>query len=407
MAPPAAQIKAPLDDDAPSLANASASDTTDDAATNAAPEAEGADSASGANESEPATNATIDEAEGADACEPPEREDIVALESWCHAPLGTGCMRCAAACPTGAIEVTEEGPRIDEESCTRCGLCLGVCDAFGWSRITLEDLYERAAREAKEEGMVCFTCNDHVFPGLALRSNVIVLPCLAAVPPEFWSALLATDIPVGVYRDPSYCATCTAAGLRGTLLFDHARTTAEGWTRRTIREIDELPERETFLAALSHFDEGDRRALLSKFANESADVALGKHRKRNAGTVDAFHERQERLRARGRIAGATRPAALGPEKRPWPRQELMVKAARALSERAALLERYCATTNADACTRSGACVAACPTGARALSSDGQAPSCNPALCIACGACVAACAAGACDFTAITAADYFA
>lgn len=345
------------------------------------------------------------DAKDAASDEPPEREAIAALESWCHAPYGTGCMRCAAACPTGAIEVTANGPRIDETACTRCGLCLGVCDAFGWSRITLEDLYERALREAKEEGMACFTCNDHLFPGLALRSNVTVLPCLAAVPPEFWSALLAAGVTVGVYRDLSYCDTCAAAGPRGRLLFDHARAAAEAWTGRAIREIDELPERETFLVALSRFDEGDRRALLSKFANESADVALGKHRKRNAGTVDAFHERQERLRARGRIAGAARPAALGPAKRTWPRQELAAKAARSLPGRADLLERYCATTDARACCRSGACVAACPTGARTLAPDAQAPTCDPTHCIACGACIAACPAGACDFTTITAAAY--
>ena len=81
----------------------------------------------------------------------------------------------------------ETGPILDSSLCSRCGLCAGVCDAFAWKRITLEDLVLRSEREAKSEGSVVFTCNEHIFPGLAPRSNVIILPCLASLPPEFWS----------------------------------------------------------------------------------------------------------------------------------------------------------------------------------------------------------------------------
>ena len=43
-------------------------------------------------------------------------------------------------------------PIINEDLCTRCGMCAGICDAFAFTRITLEDLFTRAEREAKEEG---------------------------------------------------------------------------------------------------------------------------------------------------------------------------------------------------------------------------------------------------------------
>ena len=43
-----------------------------------------------------------------------------------------GCTACYAICPKGAIEMKEdeegfEYPRIDEEKCVRCGMCLRVC----------------------------------------------------------------------------------------------------------------------------------------------------------------------------------------------------------------------------------------------------------------------------------------
>ena len=68
------------------------------------------------------------------------RDEIVALSSWCTAPSGSGCNRCLSACPHEAITLNDQGPEIDEALCTRCGICSGVCDAFAWSRITLENL---------------------------------------------------------------------------------------------------------------------------------------------------------------------------------------------------------------------------------------------------------------------------
>lgn len=43
-----------------------------------------------------------------------------------------GCSACYAICPKSAIEMKEdeegfEYPRIDEEKCVRCGMCMKVC----------------------------------------------------------------------------------------------------------------------------------------------------------------------------------------------------------------------------------------------------------------------------------------
>lgn len=342
-----------------------------------------------------------------DAVLVPIREEIVALNSWCTAPYGSGCQRCVAACPHQAISLTNDGPYIDSEKCTYCGICAGICDAFAWSRITLGDLAARCEREAKSEGFVCFTCNEHIFEGLAPRSNVIILPCLASVPPEFWSYLLAKNIQVELFLDETYCQDCQAAGEIAPMLFRHAIDQAQSWTGRSMQRAKLIPERESVLSMYANVDEGSRRDLLAVLANEGLDIATGKHRQRNAGTLDAFHENQERLRAQGRIKSAQQtkniPTAFrqSPE---WPRQHLIVQAARALPERAALLERYATITNYSACEQSHTCVNACPTGARRISEQGY-PIVDVTRCNACGICCAVCPQHACDFVAITAHEY--
>ena len=92
--------------------------------------------ASGASEDE-ATESASEEAEEDAYANPFPREEVVALKSWCTAPHGSGCSRCLSVCPTGAISLDEGGPHIDEELCTRCGMCAGICDAFAFTRITL------------------------------------------------------------------------------------------------------------------------------------------------------------------------------------------------------------------------------------------------------------------------------
>lgn len=356
------------------------------------------------------------------------RDRIAALPLWCSAIHGSNCQRCVAVCPTQAIALSSiTGPHINEKQCTRCGLCSGICDAFISERYTLADLFNHVVHYAHEEGAVYFTCNEHIFPDLHPRDNVIILPCLGAVPPEFWAAIMAENIEINLYRDPSYCKSCTVAGSHGATLFEYALHTAQDWMDGTINTCHILPEKQTILETFTHIEESDRRDLLLAFAHQGKDIATGQHRKRNAGSTQNFREQQDRLRAEGRIRAAqiapsranTAPlheseqttnesphntSRLGAKYHPWDRQKLLVQAAQKQPARAAFIQRYSATTDTNLCQQTHTCIAACPTGARYLD-DTHTVQVNSQLCIACGACVERCPEQACDYHTLTALAY--
>lgn len=106
--------------------------------------------------------------------------------------LCTSCGACAGACPTEAIDLSENAygvmvPDIDPDRCTRCGLCVRVCPghAFDWP----------AFRDAIEGGPV---------------ENDAIGPCL-----EAWS---------GITRDPEILERAQSGGFVSTLLI-HALET--------------------------------------------------------------------------------------------------------------------------------------------------------------------------------------
>lgn len=334
------------------------------------------------------------------------RARVEPLPLWCTATYGSHCSRCVSVCPTGAISVNEEGPEIDEDKCTRCGLCAGICDAFAFANITLSDLLARTIRGWKNEGSVCFTCNEHLLPGLQPRNNVIVVPCLGSIPPEFWAAVMAEGIEIGIFRDSTYCETCTVAGDLGAGLFGYALDTACQWCESSVVKCKSIPEKVDFLTSLARIDTGDRRELFSSLKNESLEVASGKHRKRQSNTTDEYFRKRDIMRAEGRIrAGrASRRATPGQNVslRKYPRQKLLIEAVQKRPDIAPNIPRYFSCTHEEKCCKEKACLAACPTHCRTLPEIAPAPRVNPTGCIACGACIAACPHDACDFYETTA-----
>ena len=137
-----------------------------------------------------------EQADGPSADAESRPNQIVVLRDYCTRTHGAACDRCALACPLDAISFAEDGrPVIDADACTRCGICLGICDAFSSSRVTMIDVHARIRRIALRGEDVVLTCKENIFPGLEPAANVVVLPCLACLSPEFWTLVLTENIP--------------------------------------------------------------------------------------------------------------------------------------------------------------------------------------------------------------------
>jgi ferredoxin len=233
-----------------------------------------------------------DEAPGARQA---SEERIVFLPEPCTRLAGDACARCRAVCPVDAIRFGEDGrPAIDDDACTRCGICIGVCDSFASSLITTPDLARRMVRKA-EDGRIYLCCKEDVFEGVKPAGNVFVLGCLSAVSPEFLTFLLSTGTEVVLCHDLAYCEGCTAGGRFGGRLWQRAFELAQSWTGRPLKTSDVIPEKRDLATALAA---PDRRTLFTGAIGAMGEVASGKYREHSSTTVEDFLARRERMRAK-------------------------------------------------------------------------------------------------------------
>lgn len=328
---------------------------------------------------------------------PTRPEAIVALRDFCIRTKGSDCQRCVAACPTKAITV-EEGrqPSIDADACTRCGICLGICDGLSSTRVTMEDLHARLRRIALRGEEVVLTCEENLFPGFEPASRVVVLPCLACLSPEFWTRMLSENIPVKVAVDLASCDNCARAGETGAMLYSHAIETAEEWSGRSVGFTDEVPEKENLVKDLASTTGVDRRSAFTGLVGEIGDIASGKRRLRNSEVLQEFYERRERSRAVARLnlgseiefndfvpAGRTKRTM-------WPKRRMLLEAIARDPNIAARVPLTLSETDLARCTHALDCTEVCPTGARRPDPNDGMLSYDIRYCIGCGLCVDAC-----------------
>lgn len=337
---------------------------------------------------------------------------MLTVENHCVRPHGASCERCRIACPAGAISFDAEThlPVIDEDACTQCGVCMGVCDAFASSTTTALRLYEHLRRVAMRGEIVYLTCKENVFPGFEPAKNVTVLPCLACMPPELWALLLAQNAPLCIACDLKYCDDCPRAAGRGELLFTRAVEMAETWSGGEVRFDREIPELDDTAVATAAREEFGRREAFDSAKNDALDIISGKRRLKNSDTLKDVYRKKERKRMQdmlnlteGDIINEF--AEEGRSRRIMqPRRRMLLEAVVAKPEAAANIDIVVSATDHGTCVECLDCTKACPTGARMASPENGSLAYDARYCIGCGACVAACPTASIELVETSLAD---
>lgn len=342
------------------------------------------------------------------------KQRVVVEAAYCTRAAGSDCARCARICPHGAILLPEgtHAPEIDHAACNGCGVCFGICDAFASTHLTMADLHARIRRIATSGRRAYLTCRENVFPGLAVDSNVVVLPCISMVPPELWTLLLAENIRLSVACDFKYCEDCARAGAIGAALFPRAIEMAEARTGGEVKFSYRIPEKKSLVDKYARDNETtDRRAAFEGLFSDVTEIASGKRRLRNSEVLADYYQKKERMRAISKLnlASENPLPQLSPEGFVstclFPRQKWLLEAVGRKPEIAPRVPIALSTTDMSLCDGSHACVDACPTGARQIDRTNGKVALDPTLCVGCGICVDACPRGAASVEEATAEAY--
>lgn len=331
---------------------------------------------------------------------------ILVLRDYCIRMKGATCERCLQACPHAAISyATDERPVIDPDTCSHCGICLGICDAFTSTRVTMIDLHARMRRIALRGEEIIITCGVYVDEAVAsgavvgeeeLAHNVVVVPCIATLSPEFWTVLLAEGLTVSVACDLELCEVCTRAPGLGEPLFSHAIAEAERWCETAVGFSEYLPQKENIVRGLANTESLDRRSVFTNFATDVTDITSGRRRLRNSETLQKFYEQKERARARAQlqlndVGQLNNFAPMGRVKQTmWPKRQLLLEALAKKPEIAVRITVALSQTDLELCSNNLACTRACPTSARYPDPQTGLLTYDARYCIACGLCVDAC-----------------
>jgi NAD-dependent dihydropyrimidine dehydrogenase PreA subunit len=261
----------------------------------------------------------------------------------------------------------------------------------------MNDQLEKVARLSSEGDPVFFTCYDQIPEDFEVHPQVITLPCLGAVSPEFWAAALSITPNIQIYCNFSLCENCPTAGANARSLFIHAVNLGEQWSQVHMGSAKRLPEKADILSRFfdATSEEFQRRGVAKSLVGEVEDIATGKHRRQYSNTISDFYARKDHMRARGHATNLQYHAhipstAEQPIKKQWPRLCMIAKAVQENPEMAPRIPRYFAAIDYSACKKCyKPCFSHCPAGARAVGAEGII-TVDPLLCIACGNCARYC-----------------
>lgn len=340
----------------------------------------------------------------------PYTHKVLFLRDYCMRLKGVECERCVHACPKEAISIGENNaPQINEELCTGCGICFGICEAYSSSRVTLIDLHRRIKRFARQGDTVYFTCPEYLFPGFEPAPNAIVLPCVACLPPEFWTLILAENIPMRLSFNIKDCVECKRAGEIAEILYGHAISTAEEWTGKNVLLSKDIPEKQNILKDITDPQGVDRRSAFTNLVSDVGDIASGKRRLRNSEVLHQFIERREKSRAIAQLnlSEVDEPNTFAPggitRKLMVPKRKMLIEAIECDPSIAENIPLYLARITQEDLTYLPEFK--CPTSALYPDSDTGKAQIERVFCIGCGLCVEAYPEGAIELEETTAAAF--
>ena len=330
-------------------------------------------------------------------------EQILFQRDFCLRTKHGECSRCEAACPVDAISYGGDSDLviIDNETCTRCGICYGICDAFTSTRSNVIDLRSRIARMSAVDKVLFVTCRENIFSDTDVADDVLVVPCLASLSPELLASVIMDGVRIIVAGNLGYCDTCKIAPDRGEMLYTYAFETVESWTGRQIEFVDEVPEQ---AGLMDRVNQNSRRDALSGLLSAVGDVASGHYRSKKNSAQEEYDRASESLHAMMAELITTSFLAFnraGKAKTWFPRREFLVEAALANPHIARRIPLQISDTDIEACKGAHDCVASCITGARGIDDEGYLTF-DSRYCIGCGICEDACKQHACSLTDITA-----
>ena len=203
---------------------------------------------------------------------------VLFLRDFCTRPQGSSCMKCIEACPKEAIAIANASAAVDTHACTKCGICVGVCDGFAIPGASIEAVFSQMRKIALTGEKVILTCSYLLPSSFTPADNVIVLPCLAMLPPELWTCALALGIDLAVAVIFEECEACKRTKSQGLERFSRAIEQAEDVTECTVAIIDDVPEAQvapTLMQTLGDASGKDRREALLNLNDQAEDIASG------------------------------------------------------------------------------------------------------------------------------------
>lgn len=282
----------------------------------------------------------------------------------------SGCRRCAEACPHDAVELLDEGIRLDAARCQNCALCTTACPtaALGADNLPRLDLLRRAIKTER----FSFACAPS---GLAADA---VVPCLGALDAAILAYLAKQRIAVELHGS-QHCAQCAhgakgeaqlAAHLDAADALEQA-TASEDWLAATLMEAPGRTEATTGFRA-------GRRQLFRRLIGRGIDEVA-----RSAAPPAELPVEEKAIRA-------------GPWFVPEMRELLQIVCKRKDGE-PFRLGPQAALPLADirlkrGCTACEACFRVCPTGAMQIREDDASWNLVFAIdrCVGCGVCLEVC-----------------